>query len=397
MKNFIFYSLTILFIGSVQQLMAQSSSVAPDKIITPQMGIGTATPNAPLQFSNNTFNRKIVLWQFNNNDNQFYGFGVNPGVLRYQTNTLADDHVFYAGASPTVSNELMRIKGNGNVGIGTATPNANLDITGSLKVSSYQATHTQGAWLEWNKDNGGGKTYLLNQKGLGGGGMVFGEIDNANSITERINIDANGNVGIGIPTPAAKLTVLNNPTNPSPPNTSSTGIFRIAVSNNEGIDFGKMGSGASGWIQSGLMGMYTTSLSLQPVGGNVGIGTVNPLATLDVNGDVNISGKIINENYVPPTLLNSWVNNGGTFAVAGYYKDKENRVQLKGLIKDGNAANTTLFNLPAGYRPSETLVFAVINGNGFGRVDVYPNGDVKILLGTSTFTSLSGITFRAEQ
>jgi hypothetical protein len=106
------------------------------------VGIGTTQPNALLQFDNSVQNRKLVLWELNNNDHQYYGFGINGGVLRYQTASLVDDHVFYAGASPTVSNEIMRIKGDGNVGIGTALPTANLQVNGSFRlVNGTQAAN----------------------------------------------------------------------------------------------------------------------------------------------------------------------------------------------------------------------------------------------------------------
>jgi hypothetical protein len=53
-----------------------------------------------------------------NNDHLFSGFGLNAFVLRYQTGSTSTNHVFYAGASLTTSNELMRINGDGKVGIG---------------------------------------------------------------------------------------------------------------------------------------------------------------------------------------------------------------------------------------------------------------------------------------
>lgn len=99
-----------------------------------RVGIGTAAPNAPLQFANATGNRKIVMYETANNDQQFYGFGVDPGILRYQADVTTTDHVFYAGASTTTSNELMRIKGTGNVGIGTNAPTSLLDVNGNTRV-----------------------------------------------------------------------------------------------------------------------------------------------------------------------------------------------------------------------------------------------------------------------
>jgi len=79
------------------------------------VGIGTSTSNAPLQFANTTVNRKVVLFEETNNDNQYYGFGINAGALRYQIGNLSASHIFYAGASSTTSNELFRINGNQTV------------------------------------------------------------------------------------------------------------------------------------------------------------------------------------------------------------------------------------------------------------------------------------------
>jgi hypothetical protein len=95
-----------------------------------KVGIGTNLPNAPLQFSNTSENRKLVLYEGVNNDHQFIGLGHNTTSLRYQVNATTSDHIFYAGTNPTNSSELMRIKGTGNVGIGTTAPNEKLEIAG---------------------------------------------------------------------------------------------------------------------------------------------------------------------------------------------------------------------------------------------------------------------------
>ncbi len=87
--------------------------------------------NRRLQLTNTTVNRKVVLFDSADNDHQYDGFGINSNVLRYQTGGTGNSHVFFAGASPTTSTELMRIQGNGRVGIGTNNPQARFHVNGS--------------------------------------------------------------------------------------------------------------------------------------------------------------------------------------------------------------------------------------------------------------------------
>jgi len=94
------------------------------------VGIGTATPNAALQFGNVQGNRRLVLWEDGNNDHEYYGFGMNNNVLRYQVSSPIQSHVFYAAINATSSLELMRIRGDGKVGIGTANPTSKLQVVG---------------------------------------------------------------------------------------------------------------------------------------------------------------------------------------------------------------------------------------------------------------------------
>ncbi len=95
------------------------------------------------------------------------------------------------------------------------------------------------------------------------------------------------NVGVGTASPPSKLTVVGDQGSPSIPGPTSTGIFRVGVGefNNEGIDFGKLlNSPFSGWMQVGFNGSIMDPLSLQPLGGSVGMGTIQPhvSAALDV-------------------------------------------------------------------------------------------------------------------
>jgi len=110
------------------------------------VGIGLTSPNAPLQFSKTSgANRKIVLYEEINNDHQFYGFGINDGILRYQT-TGGGDHVFYSAISAAASKELMRIKYDGNVKLSEGLYS---DKTGNLNMVPL------GVVGYWVKSSGG--------------------------------------------------------------------------------------------------------------------------------------------------------------------------------------------------------------------------------------------------
>jgi len=162
---------------------------------TGNVGIGTTSPNGKLSFENSVETRKIVLYEGGNNDFQFYGFGIEANKLIYTTAANTDDHVFYSGASATTRNELMRIEGGGNVGIGTASPSAshkldvngagrfsgNVTSTGNISARSFDMNSTyessnQYLQLHKNQANDGG--ILLRSKTAAGAGQVDWQIVN---------------------------------------------------------------------------------------------------------------------------------------------------------------------------------------------------------------------------
>ncbi|WP_395842993.1 hypothetical protein [Archangium violaceum] len=93
--------------------------------------------------------------------------------------------------------------------------------------------------------------------------------------------------------------------------------------------------------------------------------------------------------------LNGWTaytSNGRQGA--SYYRDGSGRVHLEGMIR-GGVGNTVAFNLPRDYRPPATRDFAIVSNDGPGYVEILGNGDVRIVTGSATWTSLCGISFRA--
>ena len=104
------------------------------------------------------------------------------------------------------------------------------------------------------------------------------------------------------------------------------------------------------------------------------------------------------EDWIAPTLLNSWVNyDTGFHEQAGYYKDQFGRVHLKGLVKDGVIdSSIPVFQLPVGYRPSGILWQSTVASAGFGAFNVTADGYVGIGIGSNAWVSLN-FSFRASQ
>jgi N-acetylneuraminic acid mutarotase len=213
------------------------------------VGIGTSNPTtklevagsfkvsgtivAPLKFENSLANRKLEFWENANNDHNYFGLGVNSNILRYQVDGSTASHIFYAGTSTTNSNELMRIQGNGNVGIGINAPPANrLDINnGATRSGTHPSSlplYVTGAMLaasngiEFRLDNGtqgigfGFNTiYAAGSQGIQDIGLAAkgatGNLIFSTNGTEKMRITGAGNVGIGNSTPNAPLQFSNLP------------------------------------------------------------------------------------------------------------------------------------------------------------------------------------------
>ena len=102
---------------------------------------------------------------------------------------------------------------------------------------------------------------------------------------------------------------------------------------------------------------------------------------------------IIDEAWIAPSLINSWANYGAGYENAGYYKDSQGMVHLRGLIRTGTIG-TVAFVLPAGYLPSINILFTTLSNSILGRVDIDTSGNVRPNAGNSAWISLNKISFR---
>ena len=125
-----------------------------------------------------------------------------------------------------------------------------------------------------------------------------------------------------------------------------------------------------------------------PIVGDI-VSCVNYASDLLVLGAIGAAGP-----WIAPTLLNSWANVGGGFATAGYYKDAAGIVHLRGLVTSGAAS--TIFNLPAGYRPALIEDYAQSQNSLFSQMRVRDNGDVQQITAAARTNQFIGYSFRAE-
>ncbi|NBP00214.1 MAG: tail fiber domain-containing protein [Proteobacteria bacterium] len=286
------------------------------------IGIGTSAPSFLLSLSGSSSNQKLAI--FDGGINNFYGLGANNNLLQ-----------LHAGTGSGAFGQLV-LSNSGNVGIGTSTPNATLDIAGGVFVrSTTEATTVStgavsiagglavtksmfvgGPILQLPIGNTASRptgvtrgtirynTQTDQFEGYGAGnnwGSLGGVIDVAQTTkilaeesagsadgnlrfitnnTERMRINSSGNIGIGTSAPSS--------------------VFHINRSNSGSIQLGN--NDGSGWYtlknSDGLLGFYTGVYNAGTFRfgcnsvGNFGINQNSPAYTLDVNGSANINSDL---------------------------------------------------------------------------------------------------------
>jgi len=177
---------------------------------TGNVGIGQPSPGFPLNFAS-TLGNKISL---SGNSGSHLGFGVQTNLLQIYTDTSSGDVGFGYGSS-TAFTETMRIKGNGNLGIGTTAPTSKLHVVGG----SATIDSTSGTGVSVLRSGGTGRLDL----GLASATGNWSSSAVANDAILRattgklhlqtgsgaaaITVDAANNVGMGTTVPGNKLDI----------------------------------------------------------------------------------------------------------------------------------------------------------------------------------------------
>jgi hypothetical protein len=242
---------TVAGSGTPNYIPMFSGSTSPSTTLTNSaitesngnVGIGTTTPDSLLEVGNpsigNSFHSAVGGGYAGLFENVYTGYGAG-GILLWVKSVNQNPGSYHFFVQGNNNPELV-VQGNGNIGIGTSSPNAPLNIaSGSVYAGSqiYNALTVQpyggsaygangssillssvtnyvspvtnsniqpiaGVWSSLDTGGNGAVNY--------GGSLVLGSTSPGNSTpVEQMRINSLGYIGIGTTTPAAKLEVNGN-------------------------------------------------------------------------------------------------------------------------------------------------------------------------------------------
>jgi len=352
-----------------------------------QIGIGTSTPEFPLQVSGGNAMTSSGLADvsklaaiFNHNENTTgAGVGIGFSVSTNESNigaAIVTERVgnngkaklHFSTKGTTIEDadisHSMTIDATGNIGIGTPSPDEKLEVAGNIKLSGSTATqkltayHTDGEYglyTGYGIEISRGEAYLRPVTDRGGslniGYSGSNEWTNVDVDTptfkiltsgeEHVIVNSSGQVGIGTTTPG---TINGVPFSGVGLHTKFGTLGRTITEGTSFAEFIMNHSNASadqkvkfvlsqaGVLELGSMdddGSRRTQLSILN-NGNVGIGT-EPTEKLDVNGNIKLRGT--------NNLIIGSTGNGGEFDLSSGirgYRFKNNNGDLVAISESGS-------------------------------------------------------------
>lgn len=198
------------FLGTIdaQPLIFKTNNSEKARI-TPNgnVGIGTSNPQARLDVNGEVYS---TLSSDEGGSISFFnplksGSNANRWSIYNMTGGYGNGLQFWSYSQSTGNyGSRMTLSDNGNVGIGTASPQAKLDVNGDIHLQGL------GKIYGWNDP---ANYYIGKYSVTGSSGLDihwYGGIKFGTAAGDAMQVLSNGNVGIGINTPTEKLDILGN-------------------------------------------------------------------------------------------------------------------------------------------------------------------------------------------
>ncbi len=342
------------------------------------IGIGTGSPKSKLHVAGNvsvegnlTMNNYVITGLKNGSSGTD---AVTYAQLQAVSNIVSGDFVPYENAVKSINLNAMNLTNVGRVGIGTATPNANLHIVGNVSVEGNLTMNSNKITGLANASSDTEAVTFSQLKAVNSSGIKtetdprwtgnfsnVAFVNKANSFgaynqsfnTNALFIDAtNKQVGIGTAVPTSSLHIRGR--------TGSSTVLTFTSftedgGSNKNAKITYSGSGSNSLDISTGYNSNTNKITLSPKGttamtllgsGNVGIGTSVPAAKLDVSGSVIIKDNLtvtnISANLGSFDKLkianNEWisaVDSSGTGVINMFKVNPNNEIDVGGTLNIG--------------------------------------------------------------
>ena len=262
---------------------------------------------------------------------------------------------------------------NNRVGIGEPSPSGKLSIKSS-------GTSTYPLWI---KASDGSNAFMLYEHGSG---EIEIDLRKADGSSPKFKVSETGNLGIGIAAPTHRLHVLSTEnkgflldrnTSNSPANLNEfSSFYSLSIKNRAGgsyLNFGGNGANTSIQATDGAGSATAKTISLNPYGGSVGIGTTSPDTLLNLKDTGGIEVRLEADSN----------NNGQEDCFIRFYTDGKTQEGIAGMdnnnsstLFSGNTENAMVFgtvsNLPV-----------VLATNNTERMLIASDGAVSVVTDTS--------------
>ena len=377
-----------------------------------KVGIGTESPGALLHLVGTTPELRIAT--------AADGQTARLGLYEDAAGTHHGGYIQYVGGgdtlrlgivNSTVNTDVITIKDNFNVGIGTTNPAHTLDVRGpdtdnAIIARFYSSEGSRGDFIIRNGSSTAPTTYI----GTGGGSE---ELSIGTEDTNAIYIDNQQRVGIGTTSPDSLLTVSGS----SLQNSNNAGIELsnshnaqtvLLIENTTSRKYEVAVGGSANSIGNGSFYIYDGTAGdarlVIDSSGNVGIGDTTPLSKLEVAGSIKStnydtshtseSGVTLGYNVTESmAYLETWTSKPLTFRTYNYQAFNISGNEAMRIDTSRNVGIGT--TSPTGYGASaNTLEVRGASGTGAGLIRVsnagntvgaaFYSGSASSTLGTQT-------------